>query len=761
MRRLLLAILTPAIFSLYLSAETERTVSLSFSPEVFSLTEEDSLTRITTSAYNMILKNDTLSPCLPYVCVYVLIGSDEEYLSSSVQTSRTVFQENVRLAPNPLPVPTDFISDAPPLPGIHFNESSYPDNNVEYTGTHTIDGFRVLSFLVCPFIYDNISNKLFFCHQMDLGLQLGHDNDKRKETSVTTNADIIKKIKEYVVNPGHMDMLYMNVHDKEQNRSNSEIPTIDDAPCNYLIITCDSLKNEFQRLANWKIARGLKTEILTVEDIYQNYTDRNNPLKIKHAIKDYYTSSSNALKYVLLGGGKEIVPVQNCYATFGGEETTAPSDLFYACVQDLEWDTNGNGKYGELGDNVSLYPNFALGRLPASDVSQERMMVDRILKYEMNPDTTGWKSEMLMCAACDTTLCTYNGESVSWFHAESERLYDTYVNNPLWSVSKYRFYDTGTDNGLGAGYNVTADNLQVELSKGYSFVNVLTHGIYFSWQMETGRGYMHSDASSLYNTHHSFVVTQACHTNNISFTQSLGNEFMQNPHSGIIGYWGSTDYAYGAAYGQLGAVDIVTGSMYNSLFSVERHIGSAIMEAQRSRLSNYQSNSEYRWNHLFLMALTDPSMCIYTTKPQSFSQTQISHRGDTISVDLGTPGFYACAMSRHDNGSTYWNSLGSNGGCFSFNNLPGESMICAWYPDYMPLRIIFAPEVRLQNESLSDNINVTADRVLIGSNVASDRDNGSVIVENGKSIISYTQEVVIENDFEVKSGASLEISISQ
>ena len=760
MRRIILAILTPVIFSLYMSAETDRSVSLSFSPEEFSLTEEDGLSRITTSVYNMVLKNDTLFPCLPYVCVYVLIGPDERYVSTSVQTSRTVIQESVRLAPNPLPVPTNCISDSPSLPGVHFNESSYPDSNVEYTGTHTIGGFRVLSFLVCPFIYDNNGSKLFLCHQMDLGLQLGYDNDKRKETSVTTNADMINKIKEYVVNPEHRDLLYVNVHDKEQNRSISEIPTIDAAPCNYLIITCDSLKNEFQRLANWKTARGLKTEILTVEDIYQNYTDRNNPLKIKHAIKDNYTSSNNALKYVLLGGGKEIVPIQNCYATFGVYETSAPSDLFYACIQDLEWDTNGNSRYGELADNVSLYPNLALGRLPVSDVYQVKTMVDRILKYEMNPDTTGWKSEMLMCADCDS-LCTYNGESVSWFHAESERLYDTYVNNPLWSVSKYRFYDTGTDNGLGAGYNVTAENLQVELSKGYSFVNVLTHGIYFSWQMETGRGYMYNDASSLYNSHYSFIVTQACHTNDISFSQSLGNKFMKNPHGGIIGYWGCTDDAYGAAYGQLGAIDYVTGSMYHFLFSADRHIGSAIMETQRGFLSNYLSNNTYIWNHLFLLTLTDPSMCIYTTKPQSFSQAQITHRGDTISVDLGTPGFYACAMSRHDNGSTYWNSIGSNGGSFSFANLPGESMICAWYPDYMPLRTIFAPEVRLQNEGLSDNINVTADSVFIGSNVASDRDSGPVVVENGKSVISYTQEVDIENDFEVLPGASLEISKSQ
>jgi len=36
-------------------------------------------------------------------------------------------------------------------------------------------------------------------------------------------------------------------------------------------------------------------------------------------------------------------------------------------------------------------------------------------------------------------------------------------------------------------------------------------------------------------------------------------------------------------------------------------------------------------------------------------------------------------------------------------------------------------------------------------------DSGVVVVENGTSVISYTSEVVIENDFEVKPGACMEI----
>ena len=45
----------------------------------------------------------------------------------------------------------------------------------------------------------------------------------------------------------------------------------------------------------------------------------------------------------------------------------------------------------------------------------------------------------------------------------------------------------------------------------------------------------------------------------------------------------------------------------------------------------------------------------------------------------------------------------------------------------------------------------------IGSDVASDRPNGAVSVENGSSIIKSANGVTIANDFEVKLGAALEI----
>ena len=751
--KLLLTILITFFFSISLFAKKERTISLTFRTDEFKLIEEDGQIFITTTAYNTVFKNDSLSPALPYICMYALIGPDEDYISSSITTTEILFQDNVYLSSNPHPVPTNSMDATMSSINNIYEDSSYPSINVDYTGPFLIGGFQVLSFLVCPFNYNTIEHKLYLSNQIDIHLSLGYKNSDKEYAHTIIPSDIKDQISKLIVNPEDINSLYTNISEEKSKAESSYNSSISDAPINYLIITCDSLKNEFLRLANWRTERGLKAELMTVEDIYHNYTDRNNPLKIKHAIKDKYESSGNALQYVLLGGGNNIIPVQYCYAILDTASASAPSDLFYACVQNLEWDTNGNGKYGELSDSISLSPDFALGRLPATNITQAKTMIERILKYEMNPDTVGWKDEILMCAACDQK-CLFNNDSVSWFHATSERLCAQFFPSQ-WIGKKYRFYDTGTDHVLDMDYQVTGYNLQNELSKGYSLVNVLTHGNYFVWNLETDGDYWYNDAASLYSTHCSFIVTQACRTNDINSSYSLGNNFMQNPNGKILGLWGCSHNAYGASRGLLGAIEKVSGFMYHQLFTTTNFIGKAIQNAQLSYLSSYQSNNDYRWNHLFLVASTDPGLCLYTSKPISFDQLNVTHYGNSITIYLGTPGFYACAMSRHDNGNTYWNSIGSNGSSFSFYNLPCECILFAWYPNYIPFRTIFASNVYLQNEVLNDNLNVTADYVYIGNHVTADREEGPVFVDNGKSIISYNYGVIIQNDFEVKPGASL------
>ena len=97
-------------------------------------------------------------------------------------------------------------------------------------------------------------------------------------------------------------------------------------------------------------------------------------------------------------------------------------------------------------------------------------------------------------------------------------------------------------------------------------------------------------------------------------------------------------------------------------------------------------------------------------------------------------------------------------GPHTFSLQPNEYLVTVTYPNSVPYRTIFSNVVYLQNESLENNLNVDAEQVVIGSNVASNRSQGPVTVENGSSAISTSDGTTIHNDFEVKMGASLEIT---
>ena len=153
----------------------------------------------------------------------------------------------------------------------------------------------------------------------------------------------------------------------------------------------------------------------------------------------------------------------------------------------------------------------------------------------------------------------------------------------------------------------------------------------------------------------------------------------------------------------------------------------------------------------------DPELTIYTQKPQSISNMQITHRYEDISWSFTYDDAKVCVMSRFDMGQSYY-SVWDYYGIATFTLPSNEYLVTVTQANSMPYRTIFGNVVYLQNEKLSNNLNVLAEQVNIGSDVNSNRPQGPVVVENGSSTISAEFGTTIYGDFEVKLGASLEIN---
>ena len=752
---------------LYAGAQ-QRHFSLSFDASDFIYQESSGGMYISSAKYPIVFQEDTLSPALPFLCTYILVGPNDSLSNINLSKVESLLLNDVSLASNPEPVCNSTVNSVHvPYSPPKFTNAEYPETQINDKGTHDMNGYRVLSLLVCPFRYDAVNRQLFFCSHIDLTVDLVSSSVPKQTPgySELTREDV----EQLVINPRDIDALY-----GEKLFPLRQGTSVSDAPIQYVIVTCDSLKSEFQRLADWKTSKGCRTSVMSVENIYQNYNQRNNPLKIKYALKDIYDTSSHALRYVLLAGTASIVPVQICRDSIIMNNevkavTNNAADIFYGCFSDMDWDKNGNGYYGEMQDSISLYPTVIVSRLPARNNSDAHSMVDKILSYEMYPDTVGWKDEILLCGA-DTFRVYYEGALVSGSHNTSEKMYSQHIANaPRWHGSRFRLYDTGTDHPDGAAYDVTGSHLQAELQKGYPFINEDSHGSYLTWVLEDDSVYSFLHAVGLQAPRYNIISTDACYSSAFNYSsQCLGACFMQNPNSGTLAFYGCSDYNWGHPVLPIYGVEYA-GRFYSNLFSGNcnsdnsyYHIGEAINQSKISFQADWYSFSVNRWLHLYLNPFCEPEMSVYASRPEPLeglmSLTFQTNSIRLLSYDLHYRG---CIMSRFDGGNNVYSTfnLQRPGDVFLDYNSSEEYLLTVLADDHWPYRAILGNTVKLQNESLSHGLNVfSKNTVAVGSNVDSSRDQGSVDITDGFSKIKGPQGTTIYDSFTVNSGASLLIT---
>jgi len=169
-----------------------------------------------------------------------------------------------------------------------------------------------------------------------------------------------------------------------------------------LIISPKEYSKNLQSLVDHKEKQNTKTLLATIEDIYEKSQGRDEAEQIKYFIKE--SIEKYGIKSVLLVGGKEgrssqwALPARYSHVLIreGTQELIEPeflSDLYYADIYDSEgnfssWDTNGNDIFAEYDgktiDEMDLYPDVQLGRLPCTNKREVKAVVDKIKKYETN-----------------------------------------------------------------------------------------------------------------------------------------------------------------------------------------------------------------------------------------------------------------------------------------------------------------------------------------------------------------------------------------
>lgn len=286
------------------SSNISQTYCISYNLDDFSLMyDSNNNLQISTDKQHFFSENN--EPGLPLLPYQITLDGQYSYITSKVDYKEVLIKSNVSFQKGPVPEITDsnhIVSESSDLP---YPLGIYPNENFVYSTQSRWSDLTVFHFIVCPFRYDSNTRNLYFIQSFSVDVTFVEDNNKSSknrfrqiapETRKILRTDSEKVLSEYVESSA-----------ASENSSDSDIE--------YLIVTTDSLRKSFEPLSNWKRTKGLRSKIISVEDIYSKYPGASNPLKIKNCLYDLY--QNNGLVYVLLGGDDSIVPVQGCYSKVG------------------------------------------------------------------------------------------------------------------------------------------------------------------------------------------------------------------------------------------------------------------------------------------------------------------------------------------------------------------------------------------------------------------------------------------------------------
>jgi hypothetical protein len=275
---------------------------------------------------------------------------------------------------------------------------------------------------------------------------------------------------------------------------------------------CDALKP----LKTHKDETGINTYIQSWQSLNKSYTaeGRDEPERIKKAIASYQEYCGT--RWVMLVGDSDRFPVRYTMTDRGDaaafDRAFYSADLYYADLYKSDgkfddWDSNKNGYYGELHgetiagtlnvDEVNLNPDVAVGRVPASTVSEVTTYVNKVINYEHNAYGSAWFNKALMVATTDW---------VSDFCLTEEDI----VNSSLTDFQTTRLYQAG--NPCFSTLDPNSANINNALNQGVGFADYLGHGDPTGWSIP-GDWYTSSDLTSLTNANMLPVVfAGACST---------------------------------------------------------------------------------------------------------------------------------------------------------------------------------------------------------------------------------------------------------
>ncbi|MEO0297968.1 MAG: C25 family cysteine peptidase [candidate division WOR-3 bacterium] len=302
-----------------------------------------------------------------------------------------------------------------------------------------------------------------------------------------------------------------------------------------LIITKNCFINNFKTFIHISKSMGFSTEIVSVEEIYNSFSGSDEQEKIRNFVKKTY--DEKGLRFLLLGGDNEIVPIRfvrsNLYYYYGDY----PSDIYYGDV-DGTWNKDNDHIIGETDDIEDGFLDVIVTRLPFSNENELKIILDKFENYIFKMKDTNLKN-FLHCAA--SLLSDLSDGSGQLMTNNLLSLYDiTYYNNfTLFSPLVDTFHQFPYYQG---DMQLNKNSFSNKISEDFYFVNHIDHSTeYFlgTGLIETKTEYSNWDTNCFSTNDSSFSIVFSLGCSSNSFDKiSVSRSFLFSKNSPVISFTG-------------------------------------------------------------------------------------------------------------------------------------------------------------------------------------------------------------------------------
>lgn len=534
---------------------------------------------------------------------------------------------------------------------------------------------------------------------------------KDKELSVLTDFTFTVNFAPSIDSPAinkSIDRKDLDFFDNKFNLSTVDNQVDEGDNYDYLIIVGDNStmlnSQALKEFCKWKAYKGFKTKIVSTA------TTGSTCQSIKNYISSEY---KKGIKYVLFVGDDDRIPL---YCWNGSQN----SDYWYGCMD---------------GDNDDQ-ADIAIGRFSTNSLPELQNMIDKTIKYESTDNNY----------AQYVQLVAHKQSAPEVYQACCEAIRTEKYNNPL---IFFKAYGASTENG---GTNATNSDVISRINQGVNIVNYRGHGAWDEWAWNwsaDNKGFYADEVNQLTNTFYPVIFGIACSTADIKDHTCLMESFTRSAH-GAVAYLGATENSYTEANHSLDKI------LFKELLNDDIvNMGELNVKSQIRNIAEV-GNFTAVDNAFCYLCGNDPSLEIWTQNPKSFANIEASKASDGLHISVGgVTGFYVSVTSK-DGDFLYKKSTTTNSVVLPDYN--SDYHVVLNKQNFIPMEVQSQETSYLQNRTITDNEEITGNRIEVGYDVTNSSPYGNVTVKNGGSLkLKSTSGTFIKNGFKCEKGATLVI----